>query len=279
MEPTSPTQENGLSVLSRLVVRSGVSGCLGPGDPGEKELGVGCPITSLDWEDTDTALEAYMIEVICKAVLPMVAGEGLVPIGGCEAGLLILDCDHRIKMTDIADALLRRVGKVAEEHYKKLPKHRRNERLSGGRGEQWRVVRESMARISLIQVFDHDQLQLNLLSLPSLLRQKENVSCVLILGINMFYHQTRLNSPVSHRAHVAKLLASAEIATKGYSVRLLYTEHRLFGKDEENWDSAQGVVVENLEDEEGHSVTIDGGAVLRGKVNQAGDWIWEEPLR
>ena len=251
MEPASPTQENGLSVLSRLVVRPGVSGCLGPGDPGEKELGVGCPITSLDWEDTDTALEAYMMEVICKAVLPMVAGEGLVPIGGCEAGLLILDCDHRIKMVDIADALLRRVGKVAEEHYKKLPKHRRNERLSGGRGEQWRVVRESMARISLIQalnqllyqtersvalfgsngqkrwypckrskdfppltsskVFDHDQLQLNLLSLPSLLRQKENVSCVVILGINMFYHQTRLNSPVSHRAHVAKLLASAEV--------------------------------------------------------------------
>ena len=154
MEPTSPTQENGLSVLGRLVVRSGVSGCLGPGDPGEKELGVGCPITSLDWEDTDTALEAYMIEVICKAVLPMVAGEGLVPIGGCEAGLLILDCDHRIKMTDVADALLRRVGKVAEEHYKKLPKHRRNERLSGGRGEQWRVVRESMARISLIQALN-----------------------------------------------------------------------------------------------------------------------------
>ena len=154
MEPASPTQENGLSVLSRLVVRPGVSGCLGPGDPGEKELGVGCPITSLDWEDTDTALEAYMMEVICKAVLPMVAGEGLVPIGGCEAGLLIIDCDHRIKMTDIADALLRRVGKVAEEHYKKLPKHRRNERLSGGRGEQWRVVRESMARISLIQALN-----------------------------------------------------------------------------------------------------------------------------
>ena len=86
-----------------------------------------------------------------------------------------------------------------------------------------------------------------------------------------------------------------QIATKGYSVRLLYTEHRLFGKDEENWDSAQvpylfefetvtktltqGVVVENLEDGEGHSVTMDGGAVVRGKVNQAGDWIWEEPLR
>ena len=65
--------------------------------------------------------------------------------------------------------------------------------------------------ITSSKVFDHDQLQLNLLSLPSLLRQKENVSCVVILGINMFYHQTRLNSPVSHRAHVAKLLASAEV--------------------------------------------------------------------
>ena len=84
----SPTQENGLAVLSRLAVRPGVFGCLAPADPGEEEQGVGCPITSLDWNDTDTALEAYMTEVICKAVLPLVAGEGQVPIGGCEAGLV-----------------------------------------------------------------------------------------------------------------------------------------------------------------------------------------------
>ena len=147
----SPTQENGLAVLSRLAVRPGVFGCLAPADPGEEELGAGCPITSLDWEDSDTAQQAYVREVICKAVLPLVAGEGQVPIGGCEAGLVILDCDHRIQMRHLADAMLRRVGKVAEKHYRELPKHRRNERLSGGRGEQWKVVREALDRIFLIQ--------------------------------------------------------------------------------------------------------------------------------
>ena len=151
VKAVSPTQENGLAVLRRLAVRPDVFGCLAPADPGEEEKGVGCPITSLDWDDSDTALEAYMVEVICKAVLPLVAGEGQVPIGGCEASLVIVDCDHRIQMRHLADAMLRRVGKVAEQHYRELPKHRRNERLSGGRGEQWKVVREAMDRISLIQ--------------------------------------------------------------------------------------------------------------------------------
>ena len=151
VKAVSPTQENGLAVLSRLAVRPGVFGCLAPADPGEVELGAGCPITSLDWDDSDTALQSYVREVICKAVLPLVAGEGQVPIGGCEAGLVVLDCDHRIQMRHLADAMLRRVGKVAEQHYRELPKHRRNERLSGGRGEQWKVVREALNRISLMQ--------------------------------------------------------------------------------------------------------------------------------
>ena len=148
----SPSQENGLALLSRLAVRPGLSGCLAPTDlGGEAELGVACPITSFDWEDSDKVLDAYMIQAICNAVLPLVAGEGQVPIGGCEAGLVILDCDHRVQMRHVADALLRRVGKLAEQHYRKLPKHRRNERLSGGRGEQWKVIREALDRISLIQ--------------------------------------------------------------------------------------------------------------------------------
>ena len=151
LKAVSPTQENGLAVLGRLAVRPQVVGCLAPAESGEEEQGVVFPITSHDWDDSDTALGAYMTEVICKAVLPLVAGEGQVPIGGCEAGLVILDCDHRIQMRHLADAMLRRVGKVAERHFRELPKHRRNERLSGGRGEQWKVVREALDRISLIQ--------------------------------------------------------------------------------------------------------------------------------
>lgn len=279
VKAVSPTQENGLAVLSRLAVRPGVFGCLAPADPGEEELGAGCPITSLDWDDSDTALQSYVREVICRAVLPLVAGEGQVPIGGCEAGLVILDCDHRIQMRHLADAMLRRVGKVAEQHYRELPKHRRNERLSGGRGEQWKVVREALDRISLMQVFDQQQLQLALLSLPSLLQKQDTVSCIMVLGINMFYHQTRVVTPVSHRAHVARLVASAESATKEYGVRLLYTEHRLFGKEEDRGDLEQAVTVKKREEGEGYTVTLVDGQVFGGKLSQTGDWVWEEPSR
>ena len=173
----SPTQENGLAVLGRLAVRPQVFGCLAPAESVEEGQGVVCPITSHDWDDSDTALGAYMTEVICKAVLPLVAGEGQVPIGGCEAGLVILDCDHRIQMRHLADAMLRRVGKVAERHYRELPKHRRNERLGGGRGEQWKVVREALDRISLIQEL------LSMLLGPSWPNQIKGLVCTRPIGI------------------------------------------------------------------------------------------------
>ena len=80
------------------------------------------------------------------------------------------------------------------------------------------------------------------------------MSCVIVLGINMFYHQTKVVTPGSHRAHVARLVATAEVskpekiwfslphfqvAAKEYGIRLLYTEHRLFGKDEDRGDLDQ----------------------------------------
>ena len=161
-------------------------------------------------------------------------------------------------------------------------------------------------------MFNHQQLQLALLSLPSLLQKQDTVSCVIVLGINMFYHQTKVVTPGSHRAHVARLVATAEVskpekiwfslphfqvAAKEYGIRLLYTEHRLFGKEEDRGDleqvalclymnqsddhgtRMQAVIVKKKEEGEGHTVTLISGKVLGGKLNQAGDWIWDEPSR
>ena len=44
----------------------------------------------------------------------------------------------------------------------------------------------------------------------------------------------------------------------------------------------QAVIVKKREEEEegpGHTVTLIGGKVFGGKLNQAGDWIWNEPSR
>ena len=44
----------------------------------------------------------------------------------------------------------------------------------------------------------------------------------------------------------------------------------------------QAVIVKKREEEEeglGHTVTLIGGKVFGGKLNQAGDWIWDEPSR
>ena len=39
----------------------------------------------------------------------------------------------------------------------------------------------------------------------------------------------------------------------------------------------QAVIVKKREEEEGQTVTLVGGKVFGGKLNQAGDWVWDEP--
>ena len=41
----------------------------------------------------------------------------------------------------------------------------------------------------------------------------------------------------------------------------------------------QAVIVRKKEEGEGHTVTLIGGKVHGGNLNQAGDWIWDEPSR
>ena len=80
-------------------------------------------------------------------------------------------------------------------------------------------------------------------------------------------------------------------------MRLLYTEHRLFGKEEDRGDleqvglqyymnliachgtCMQAVTVKKREEGEGYTVTLVGGQVFGGKLNHMGDWVWEEPSR
>ena len=78
-------------------------------------------------------------------------------------------------------------------------------------------------------------------------------------------------------------------------MRLLYTEHRLFGKEEDRGDleqvglqnymnliachgtRVQTVTVKKREEGEGYTVTLVSGQVFGGKLNQTGDWVWVEP--
>ena len=78
-----------------------VVGILGPGDTAPDTP---TAVTALDWEDTDTVLEAYLAQVeahltshqvVCSVALPPVAGRGQVALGGCGAGVVLVDSDHR----------------------------------------------------------------------------------------------------------------------------------------------------------------------------------------
>ena len=41
----------------------------------------------------------------------------------------------------------------------------------------------------------------------------------------------------------------------------------------------QAVIIKRSEEGEMYTVTLKDGGDLKGKLDQAGDWIWEEPCR
>ena len=225
MATPTPPQESGLALLGRLATRPGVQQVLGPLDSGREVVGV----TVVDPEDSETVLEVFLREVVCRVVLPLVVGRGgrEVEVGGCGAGVVWLDCDHRTKVRDLAELLGRKVKKAAEAHYQRLPKHRREERLTSG--QQWEVVKEALQRVTVLRAYSKEELELSLHWLPSLLEQQPNTSCVLLTGITSFFHQARAAGGASLRTHVSRLLARVEGVTREWGVRLVYSQHMLFG--------------------------------------------------
>ena len=139
--------ESGLSVLSRLCSRPSIDNCLGPGlgQPsqqvtvirGQGELG-----------DTVDLLTGYVIEVVCNLTLPRVISD--VVIGGCGAAVVLLDCDHHVKVKMVAMALQRRVAMVAEHHWKNMKEKglsredREKQRITSTM--QWDIVKGALER-------------------------------------------------------------------------------------------------------------------------------------
>jgi len=269
--------ESGLSVLSRLCSRPCIDNCLGP-DLGKPSQQVTVIRGQGELGDTVDIFTGYVIEVVCNLTLPRVFGD--VVIGGCGAGVVLLDCDHHIKVKMLAMALQRRVAMVAEHHWKDMKERglgredREKQRINSAM--QWEIVKGALERLFMMDIFTPDQLEISLLSLQNILVDNITISAVLINGINSFYHQVRGDSSISHFAYLKKLLNLAVEGCKDTSedLKILYVEHNLFGdkKDfEKDENSSSNVVIEKLETN--FSVTFQ-GKKSKFSLNSRGQVLW-----
>jgi len=270
--------ESGLSVLSRLCSRPAISTCLGPGlaEPKQQTTQIRCQGDNLG--DTVGLLTSYVVEVVCNITLPKMLGD--VIVGGCGAGVVLMDCDHHVKVKMVALALQRRVARVAEQHLKEMKgdgvKKEEREKRRINSTIQWDIVKGALERLLVMNVFTPDSLEISLLSLQNVLMDNTSVSAVLVNGINSFYHQVRSDSGISHSAYMKRLLNLALAGCKDTSedMKILFVEHNLFGDKnevEKDENSNSNVVIEKLETN--FSVTFQ-GRKSQFSLNSAGQVLW-----
>jgi len=244
--------ESGLSVLSRLCSRPSISTCLGPGlsEPTQQ-------VTHVKFKgnmDTVITSTSYVVEVLCNITLPKRVEE--VVLGGCEAGVIFLDCDHHVKVKMIALALQRKVAKVAGLHLKEMKENgvrkeeRERRRINSTR--QWEIVKSALERLLVMNIYSPDNLEISLLYLQNVLTDNTSISAVLVNGINSFFHQVRVDSGISHSAYIKKLTNLAVTACKDTSegLKVLFVEHDLFGnknEPEKDENSSSNVVIGQLD--------------------------------
>jgi len=270
--------ESGLSVLSRLCSRPGISNCLGPGlgQPKQQVTQIRCQGDKMG--DTVDLLTGYVVELVCNLILPRMIGD--VMVGGSGAGVVLMDCDHHVKVKMVALALQRRVAKVAEQHLKGMKekglKKEEREKQRINSTLQWDIVKGALERLLVMNIYTSDNLEISLLSLQNVLIDNTSVSAVLINGINSFYHQVRGDSGISHSAYMKKLINLALEGCKDTSddLKVLYVEHNLFGDKnefEKDENSNSNVVIEKLETN--FSVTFL-GRKSQFSLNSSGQVVW-----
>ncbi len=55
--------------------------------------------------------------------------------------------------------------------------------------DQWHIVKQSLERLVVMEVYDPDSLETSLVALNNLLMANSSISCILVDSINTFYQQ------------------------------------------------------------------------------------------
>jgi len=247
--------ESGLSFLSRLCGRPSASQCLGPGLPplSGQVTRVECQGSQVDHQDLLTALT---IDITARLTNQL------------EAGVVLLDSSHKFNMRRLASQLEVRVRAQAEAQYKNMKEAglSKEERHQGRMTavKQWEAVRSALSRLLMVHVYTPDSLETSILNLENILAENTNISAVILLGLNAFYHQVQTEEGVSYTAYMKRLRTWITEACSDHkdTVKILSVELNIFGdktnseEDQVGASKPSSVVIENYS--KGHSVHFQG---------------------
>jgi len=179
------------------------------------------------------AMKSVLVDLICTAVLPT-EYKG-VKFPGHDMTLLFIDTDHKLKIEEISDQLQTTVRKVAEVHFRSLDRAvRASQRLTSK--DQWQIVKKSLERILLLEVFSSDTLEICVSGLRRLVSCNSNISLVFINSINTFFRQVFHSTGMYSGSYLRKLLVylvqSCTETSQGQQLSCLYTQHNLFNSED-----------------------------------------------
>jgi len=179
------------------------------------------------------AMKSVLVDLICTAVLPT-EYKG-VKLPGHDMTLLFIDTDHKLKIEEISDQLQTTVRKVAEVHFRSLDRSvRATQRLTSK--DQWQIVKKSLERILLLEVFSSDTLEICVSGLRRLVSCNSNISLVFINSINTFFRQVFHSTGMYSGSYLRKLLVylvqSCTETSQGQQLSCLYTQHNLFNSED-----------------------------------------------
>lgn len=156
-----------------------------------------------DIKGSQDSQNGVLLELISTAVLCR-EYKG-VQFPGQAFTVLFLDADHKFKVESLAEELQKKVRLVAEAHFRSLDKKdRKTLRITSK--EQWQIVKKSLARLQILQLFSHQALEIALCGLHRLLRNNNSITLIVINSINTFYQEVSYETCIYASAYLRKLL-------------------------------------------------------------------------
>ena len=248
--------ETGLSFLARLTPRPSGNQCLPHGLPplSSQLTWMECQGAHLDQVDV---IMAFLNDLTSRLTQEL------------EASVLLLDCSHKFNIKTLVRLMEDKVKEEVESQASTLKDcgvERKERRLRSA--TQWDTVKTALSRLFILQLYTPMSQKQAILNLENILTENTNISSVIILGVNAFYHQVHLDEEVSYANYLKSLktLITEACSVHKDKVKILAVELNIFGdKDDSEEDCittvnhSSSLIIENSS--EGLSVHFQGYSV------------------
>jgi len=219
-------EESGLTVLCRLCPRPCLDSLLPSVFPPPLPQ-----VTRVTWSGhlgDSHPVTCLITDLLVTCLLPRSYKD--VSLGGCGADILLINTEHHVKVNDIENVLECRVRHVSESHYRTLPREARTRDKRITSTDQWNIVKTSLERLHVMDVFSPDNMEVSLLSIQDIVVGNENIAAVFVDSVSAFYQQERGVTNVNYNSYIRRLLCLVTNSVKktNNQVKVVYTQNNYF---------------------------------------------------